>query len=161
MEGLELNDHHLELLCKQIADSAAEIVLAALNEKYILVEKTFNMDQKTTVDMRKEMFMDNVLSITANHFGISPEEIKGGPGARLIKEEGITYSEVRIIVYSICRILPEAPISYEVLRKFFNKKTHVTIQHAMTQKFDGLKEDIVWRKHYQQIVNKVNESLKL
>ncbi len=140
-------------------EEVTEAVIARLQEKYFLVEKTYNVGEGVPMNLTRDMFIENICEITCKHFGITKTILQSPRHGKANKNDELSLPQIRSIICKLCRELPENDISYMAIGKAVNKD-HVTVIYAC-QRFDYYYKNPIFVRQYFSIKNKVNESLKL
>jgi chromosomal replication initiation ATPase DnaA len=137
-------------------DIITEAVIKKISEKYILVEKTFNLDTTYAEDKqaRLNVFIENITTITCKYFRVDKDTMMA---QEKIKSE--FYKSCWCIGY-LCKELPETPISQAAVGRFFNKN-HATINHWQKMAESCMLRNFEFKYDVNEVKKLVEQSLKL
>lgn len=135
-----------------MSDSDIDEVIEAIKKKYVLTEKNFNLEENI---YKKELsFVENVVSQVGGYFDLAIDLIKS-------KKRTANLVKARYIVFKICKDLPEEKISSARTGLVVGNRSHCTVLHGLKMFEDMHMTDFEFRRDYNAIKRKVEQSLKL
>ncbi|MEK6879421.1 MAG: helix-turn-helix domain-containing protein, partial [Nanoarchaeota archaeon] len=133
-----------------------------IKEKYLLIEKTFNLnsyESKEDAIMKTKnydvinSFIENIVNITCGYFKLNKERLLNG---RRVSGE---YINASYMVAYLCRGLPENPITMITIGMYF-KKDHSSIKHWLLMAEKKMQNSFEFKYDINQIQKLVENSLK-
>lgn len=136
-------------------EEITEEVIRRINQRYILVEKTFNLSSHIEEgDIKIRMFTENIIEVACKYFYVEKIDFKSGAHLRG------PFKKVAMCYVALCRELPEEPISYTKIG-FQIKKDHATIMNIKNKWEQKMEKDFEFRQDYNAVKKQVEESLKV
>lgn len=134
-------------------DDLTEAVIERIKQRYILVEKTFNLNQNESIEIER-IFMENMADIICKYYEANKERFLNG--AHLVN----VYKKCAMCFVSMCRDLPEESISYGKIGHFL-KKDHSSVIAIRRNWEKHMGKSFDFRIEFEMVKKQVEESLKL
>ena len=133
----------------------AECVIEKIKEKYVLVEKTFQIHKNEDEFREKKInFINNIISHCALYYKIESRELYSENKANR------KIFNILKIVAKLCRELPEKPISYELISEVLRYDNHSSIVYLMSKFDEKYSKNTEFRLEYHEIKEKIQQGLK-
>lgn len=140
-----------------ITQEDIDLVIAKIKEKYFLVEKTYNFSIETT-ELLTDAFVENVIFETCKYFKMTKDELILSKRKKF--NDDYSFPEVKFIIFHMCRELPEEPIQFGKIGRYFGKN-HATVLHGTEKCRDLIRLNPSFARDYKQIEKAVNGSMRL
>ncbi len=136
----------------------SDFVIKNIKQKYILVEKTFNLDDYKTEEYKKKMvtfntFIENVVNIACGYFKIDKNELMSQKKVRS------GYNKVTWCIAHLCKELPETPIPQAIFGALFGKH-HSTVVHWNRMAEGTMSRSFEYNHDVNEVKKLVEQSLK-
>lgn len=137
-------------------DEMTEEVIRRIKQRYILVEKTFNMnsnDYITEEMVRDRVWIENAMTILCQSLQVDKALFDKRPRA-------VGRMKIATLIFvKILRDLPEEPFSYSKIGRYI-KKDHATIMHSYKVANTKYERDFEFKSEYLQVKKQIEQSLK-
>jgi chromosomal replication initiation ATPase DnaA len=138
-----------------------DAVISKIKEKYILVEKTFNLDtynseERKAKEVAYKTFIDNITNIACAYYNLNKDKL-------MLQAQTKIKSEFYKVVWAVghlCKEIPESAISQRVIGEFFNKN-HATVYHWQALAEAKIEKNFEFKYEVNEIKKLVEQSLKI